>query len=319
MSDPVDSLLRTSAGRHPARAALVHAGRRTTYAELDAAAERLAGSLRESAGPGDRVAVVAPNVPALVVALFACWRAGAVAVPLGARAREYELGQVLADARPAAVVSVAAHQRFSFREVLPGIAERLPGLRELVFVDARGEPLERVGASAQDGEPLAMAPQTQAILYTSGTTGEPKGALVTGGCAEAGGIALAERLALTPEDVAALIIPAAHAFGLGALLATIASGGAAVLVEQSFSFEPLLQAMDEQGVTVLHGSPALFGRMLLSAPEALGGIRAGGPLRRAGRTTLPRRATAASGARCRATSSARSATSRARSRSAGRT
>ena len=274
MSEAVDSLLRTSVELDPSRPALIQGDWQSSYGEFDAAVDRLAERLGRLAGPADRVALVAPNVPALVVALFASWRLGAVAVPLGARLREYELRQVLADAKPSAIVSVAAHQGFSFAELVPSLLDELPSVRGLLFVDESGETRDEVSGRGTDAG-LTMAPGTAAILYTSGTTGAPKGALVTGGCASAGGVALAERLELSSEDVSALIIPISHAFGLGALLAALSAGGAVVLVEQSFSLDPLVQAIADRGANVLHGSPALFGRMLASAPEALADVRTG--------------------------------------------
>ena len=109
----LDALLRESALRHADRPALAWGDERLSYRELDEAVDALAAHI----GPvhGRPVALIAPNTPALVVGLFAIWRLGATAVPLNARLREHELRQILADAEPAALVSVSAHQGYSFR------------------------------------------------------------------------------------------------------------------------------------------------------------------------------------------------------------
>jgi acyl-CoA synthetase (AMP-forming)/AMP-acid ligase II len=236
--------------------------------------DRLAGRLGGLAAKGERVAIVAPNVPALVVALFAAWRSGAVAVPLNARLRDYELSAVFADAEPAAIVAVAAHQGYSFADLLPTLLPDLPTVRSCLLVDEAGEVLDELSGARSAGDAADLPPDVAAILYTSGTTGAPKGALVTRDCVLAGARALADRLELSPEDAAVLVIPASHAFGLGCLLATLASGGAAMLVESGFSLDPLLGAV-QRGATVLHGPPALFQRLLAAVPGGLPAIRGG--------------------------------------------
>jgi acyl-CoA synthetase (AMP-forming)/AMP-acid ligase II len=104
-----------------------------------------------------------------------------------------------------------------------------------------------------------------AILYTSGTTGEPKGALVPKAMAEAGARNLAEVLGEDADRPYGLVVPASHAFGLACLLCGLASGGCAVLVDSTTSLDPLLRALEQHQAPVLHGSPALFGSLLRSA------------------------------------------------------
>jgi len=257
---------------------------------LSEAVDAFVARLGPLAGPGERVAVISPNAPALVIALFAAWRTGAVVVPLTARLRDYELRRVLADAEPAAIVSVSAHQGYSFRDLLTELVPGLPGLRGCLIVDEAGElEAEMVGGSEEGnpiGEerspsvgrastgPLHPPPDVAAILYTSGTTGAPKGTLVKRGCGLAGAEGLAERLVLDPDDAAVLVVPASHAFGLGCLLAGVRAGAATVLVEASGSLAPLTGALG-QGATLLHGPPALFGRLLAAAPEGVPGLRGG--------------------------------------------
>src|SRR5205085_12176306 len=106
--------------------------------------------------------------------------------------------------------------------------------------------------------------------------GTPKGALVRHVREVEVAPQLAAVLDLTPDDVTVFVVPVSHAFGLTCLLATLATGGTAVLVESSYSPQKVLDAVERHGATILHGSPALF-RALLRA-------RAGGlpPSLRAG-------------------------------------
>src|SRR5919202_1062401 len=162
------------------------------------AADELA---RRLPGDGARVAIVAPNEPVLLVAMLAAWRAGAVPVPLSARLREYDLGRILDDADPALVVSIAEHRGFSFADF-----GRRSGRRWLL-IDDDGTPVPR----AQGPEPRApdgCDAEIGAILYTSGTTGEPKGALVTHAALADQAEALSAVLGLTSDDLTALPVPA---------------------------------------------------------------------------------------------------------------
>ena len=267
------AMVSAALGEHSERPALAYGDAGLTFGELAVAADRLADAL--AVAPGERVVIVAPNVPALVVAMIAAWRADAVAVPLTARLRGFELARVLADAEPVAVVSVTAHAGFPVADELRMLAGSTLSLRTAIVVDELGELTHRWrrpqpgpgdGDGAGDAEPSTQPPPV-AILYTSGTTGEPKGALVSSGLA----VAMAHNLAeVLGEDAGApygLVVPASHAFGLGCLLAGILAGGAAVLVDATASLDPLLRALDRHDARVLHGSPALFGRLLRSRAE----------------------------------------------------
>jgi acyl-CoA synthetase (AMP-forming)/AMP-acid ligase II len=260
----VDGLLSSALSQRPGAMALAWEGRTVTFGELSKAADRLANEL--GVAPGQRVAIIAPNVPALVVGLFAAWRAGAVAVPLSARLRRFELERAFLDAEPAAVVTVPAYAGFALAEGVQALARHIPTVHACILVDELGAVRERV----EQRTARRAAPSSQeiaAILYTSGTTGDPKGALVPHGLAEAIGRNLAKVLGEEAEAPYGLAAPASHAFGLGCLLAGIAGGAAAVMAEVSTSVEPLVVALRDHGAKVLHGTPALLGRLERSGAE----------------------------------------------------
>lgn len=264
----IASLLEEAPADRPA----LSAGERVlTYAELRELSGRIeekiaaAGDLR-----GQRVAFVSPNSPELVAAMFAAWRLGAVAVPLSSRLRERELELMLADAEPLVVLSVPAHGGYAFEQVLPGIVPAATKLLATFGTSAWHVPgTEGAVPDALDGDEIA------AILYTSGTTGIPKGVLVKHIREVEGSRFLADVLGLTQEDRCGLIVPISHAFGLTLLHAALAAGAEGVLVDSTFSPAPLLKASESRGATVLHGSPTLFRTLLKSRPEGLPGIRTG--------------------------------------------
>ncbi len=249
-----------------------------TYRDLDGLVERLGQTFRRAASGaelhGGRIAFVAPNTPLLVAGLFAAWRLGAVAVPLSARLRERELEQMLSDAEPLVVCSVPAHMGYSFAELLPRLLPGLPSVRTCLLATAAGEiEAELDGEGSAEPEPLGE--EIAAILYTSGTTGIPKGVLVkhvreTDGARFLGGF-----LGLGPDEPTALIVPISHAFGLTCMLTTIAAGAEGILVESTFSPAPLLSALEARRATVLHGSPSLFVSLLKTRPEGIAGLRTG--------------------------------------------
>lgn len=260
------------------RPALVFGDRALSDAHLCSVAGRLASEL-EALGPrpsldGAPVAVVGPNAPAIVAAMLALWEVGAVAVPLSARLREYELERILRDVGPAAIVSPASHGGYAFDSLWSRLAPELPALRGCLLVDEWGGVEERVPARPEaDVESLDR--DVAAVLYTSGSTGAPKGACVTHGCLLQEARVLPDLLGLSEGEGSALVIPASHAFGLACLLAALGSGGRAVLVDATFSLDPLLEAMAATAATVLHGSPAVFARLLEACPDGVPRLRTG--------------------------------------------
>ena len=278
MNGGVGGLLGTAAGEPAARPALRWGGQELSYPRLAALAEGLAGRLEQAAGPTDlagaRIAVIAPNVPALAAAVFAAWRLGAVAVPLNARLREHELAGALADAEPIALVAVAAHGGYDFGALLGNLIPRLPSVRACLLVGPGGEvERELPGGPGVPVEPLGQ--EFAALLYTSGTTGAPRAALVRHSREVEGASRLAGLLRLGQEDRVALVVPISHAFGLTSFLATIAAGATTILVDSTFSPGPLLRAVEEQRATILHGSPTLFSGLLKARPDGVSGIRSG--------------------------------------------
>jgi len=269
----LDLLLLDAVHAHRNRPAFQLGERLLTYGALDAGADRLAAQL--AAEPGDRVAIIAPNVPALAVALLAAWQRGAVAVPLSARLREYELDAILLDAEPREVVTISAYRGQSFVELVVRLAARVRSLRAAFVVDDVGGVTDELNWETDRVQAERLGPDTALILYTSGTTGEPKGAVVPHIRETRAAAALGAILELGCDDRPAQAIPIAHAFGLTCVLTSLRAGACVVLADSSFSPRHLLAALRARRATLLHGSPALWISLLKAAPHRLQWIRAG--------------------------------------------
>ncbi len=212
------------------------------------------------------MAVISPNVPALVVGLLACWRCGAVAVPLSARLRRFELQRAFTDAQPAAAVSLEGHGGFALARAVESLAASTPALGTRIVLDEMGEIVH--AAEDKRADAASPAPSDEvAILYTSGTTGAPKGAILPSALARAQAANLGQLLGDAAGEAYGLVVPASHAFGLSCLLAGIAARATAILVDQTATVEPLLRALHRHSARVLHGSPAVFVRLLQAGAE----------------------------------------------------
>jgi len=215
----IDSLLRESVAHRPDRPALHLWGQDMSYRDLSAAVDRLADHLLATSNgytagrslAGARIGIIAPNVPALIIAMFAVWRSGAAVVPLNARLREFELGRILHDAGVSVLIAVSAYRGYSFVSLMPRLLPQLPGLRSCLFVDPMGEIEDQIEQPAAAPE-AALDAQFGAILYTSGTTGMPKGALVKHERELGGAHQMGTVLGLTPEDTCIFVVPITHAF-----------------------------------------------------------------------------------------------------------
>ncbi|HVW88569.1 MAG TPA: AMP-binding protein [Gaiellaceae bacterium] len=207
-----------------ARPALLLDEEAVTYGELRARAAAGAAELAaHGIGEGDRVALLLPNGPAFVAALFATWRLGAIAVPLNVLLARPEVEARLELSGASLVVDDEA---FGYVGDVPEAAER-------------------------------TADDPAAILFTSGTSGAPKGAVLTHGSLRAAADAAARAMAFGPDDVVLGAAPFSHVLGLSTgVLATLSRGGA-IAVERRFDGEATLARMCRTGTTILLGVPTM--------------------------------------------------------------
>ena len=252
----LSQMLAESVQRAPDKAALAFRDRPISYRQLEEAASRTAGALAAAGvGPGDRVALIAGNVPEFVYALYGTWRAGAVAVPLNVMLVSQELSYILADCGARAVVC-----EMGYLPAVLAVRDDLPDLETIMvvagppvppgtvsFEEALGNAAEPPGVRAGGDDDLAL------IQYTSGTTANPRGAMLTHAnlMANLAQMQQVPALAQAEDDVVLLVLPMFHIYGLNVgLNLTLRVGATGVLVER---FDPIgsLTLIRENRVTVL--------------------------------------------------------------------
>ncbi len=245
-------MLASSAGRVPDRPAFVFRDRRVTYAELYAQVGRL-GALLAGNGVrrGQRVAVMLPNVPEFAVAYFGVQAAGATVVPLNPLLKVEELAYILADAAAAGLVCLQASEPL-LRAAREAAARRAP-LLVLDAPDLGGEVARRSAEPEAPGRG-----DVAACLYTSGTTGRPKGAMLTHANLLANLRSFQQVLRATEDEVFLAVLPFFHAYGATALLLEPLSIGATIVPEPRFVPDAILRAIPQHRVTVFMGVPSMF-------------------------------------------------------------
>jgi long-chain acyl-CoA synthetase len=228
-----------------------------TYAGLQEMTARGAAMLRDRGmRPGDRVGVMLPNVPAFVVLYYSILRAGGIVVPMNVLLKRREVAYYLGDS--------GARLLFAFDDVREDA--------ELGGADAEAEVmvLERGGLPGwlepHHPEPEVAETEpgdTAVILYTSGTTGQPKGAELTHSNLDGNAEVVQSTLTkIGPEDIVLGALPLFHSFGqTAAMNATLRSGGCLALLPR-FDPERALEAMQSLGVTVFLGVPTMYAAML---------------------------------------------------------
>ena len=255
-------LLSGAATNHATKTALIVAstGERITFEQLEAEADRVAAGLHAlGVQPGDRVAIGMPNVPHFVYAYFGVLRAGGVVLPLNIMLTEQETQAILEDSGTKVVLSGGP-----FVDVARGASDKVDHVAEIISVDEwdrlKGPQAQRVERGEDD---LAV------LAYTSGTTGEPKGVMLSHGNLQAN---LRQQMAIpeahvSSEDVLFLALPLFHIFGLNVTLGLLAMNAATGLLVERFEPIPALRAIVEHKVSVLFGAPTMYGAWV-SVPGA---------------------------------------------------
>jgi long-chain acyl-CoA synthetase len=226
------------------------------YAGLDSASACLAGLLvAHGLRPGDRVGIMLPNVCYFAMAYYGVLRAGGVVVPMNVLLKERETTFYVSDPEAKAVIA--------WHEFAPAAQAGAAAADAECIVVSPGEFEDLLGAAEPLTEPVARADDdTAVILYTSGTTGTPKGAELTHGNLRRNIATVVDLLRLTPDDVILGALPLFHAFGQTAgLNAAIAAGGCLTLIPR-FSPEKALKIIERDRVSVFEGVPTMFAAML---------------------------------------------------------
>ena len=256
-------ILQASAERCPDRVALRLGSRSLCYAELDRAARGVAAGLQaRGIEPGQKVALLIPNVPEFSIAYFGILYAGATVVPLNVLLSATEVEYHLRDSESRLLI---AHSLFE--EPAAAGAGRA-GVPLISADDAEGLAVLAAGAGVEGLWPT-LPGETAVILYTSGTTGKPKGAELSHSNLFLNCALVVPRLVdLTQDDVALATLPLFHSFGQTCVQnAFIAQGASFTLLPR---FEPGLafETMDRDGVTFFAGVPTMYFALLHHVAES---------------------------------------------------
>jgi fatty-acyl-CoA synthase len=226
----------------PRRIAIDYLGRTITYAELDDASNHFADSfLARGLERGDRVATLTSNTPEHVAVFFACAKAGLILVPLSWRLAPAELAFQLEDAGPALFLVEDEHQPLA--EAAGHAFERL------VLSDP--VPGQSRDMAARDDDPLLL-------VYTSGTTGRPKGALLTHANCFWTNLSFDLATGVSGDDVVLQVLPQFHCGGWNVQALLAWWKGARVVLERSFEPARCLALIQEKRVTTMMGVPANY-------------------------------------------------------------
>ncbi len=252
--------MRQRALRSPQRRAITFEGTTTTYGQLQERIDRAATVLRDGGiRAGDRVGYLGFNHPAFLETMFAAARLGAIFVPLNFRLTGPELEFIINDAGCHTMVADSAH-----RAVLDTIRDDVPAQRWLgVENDSASDGWDDYGAALDAAAPIRDTPAVDAdavavIMYTSGTTGLPKGAMLTHANFWWNNANAANTLDILEDDVTLVFAPLFHIGGLNVTtLLTLQKGGEIVL-HRSFDPVAALSDVPKYGVTTIFGVPAMF-------------------------------------------------------------
>lgn len=246
--------------------------RRLTYADLNGAANQFANGLRGlGVKRGEKVALMIPNVPHFAIAYYGILKAGAVVVPLNVLLKGREVEYHLTDSDAVALV---AFEMFT-EEAYKGI-QNVPACKSLILAainpasppSVEDERVTTMGRVMYQQPPVfdtvqTMPDDTAVILYTSGTTGQPKGAELSHFNMFYNAQFAADKLiGMTPDDALLGVLPLFHSFGQTCVMNAGFSAGTTVVLLPRFEPDKALGAMQQEGVTLFAGVPTMYWAML---------------------------------------------------------
>lgn len=254
MAGGIGNWVARRAERTPGAIALIDgaSGERYDYAQLERRTSARAAGLRErGVRKGDRVALLMNNSTVLLETMFAVARLGAISVPVNYRLSAAEIAYLVDDARPTVFVHDSAW------ESLAGAA--LASVTQAPQA-VRCDQLPGFGPECPDE--VVQGEDTALLMYTSGTTGRPKGAMITHGNLEWNAVNMVTAgKGLTPDDVTLAVAPLFHIGGLALFTLPLLYAGGTVVVHESFAPQQTLELIDRERITVQFMVPAMWAAM----------------------------------------------------------
>jgi 3-isopropylmalate dehydratase small subunit len=236
-----------------------------TYAETDRLAAALAAGLIDlGLRPGDRLAIILPNVPAYVITIFAAAKAGLILVPINIRRNKAEVQTRLIKTGAAALItdrSAVGPGNIDHLTLAHELQINLPELKHIISLN--GDSADTVSwqklLTSSGTLPSATKPDDPAaIVHTLGNTGEPRGAVLTHGGLMHNAATIAANLACTSDDVFLGSVPFSNSFGLAPTILACAVAGAQLALLPTYHPAEALKLIEQAHVTIHHGVPTMF-------------------------------------------------------------
>lgn len=253
------------------REAIVFEGRRLIYQQLNDEVDRLARGLIElGVQKGDKIGLWMPNIPEWVIAYFAIARVGAVVVPMNTRYKSHEVHYILENSEATALLMVDTFVGIDYLGMIAEVRTKLPNLKHVISVgNARSDmytfdSILALGQEHLDDNQLAVRealcdPNDNVfILYTSGTTGNPKGAMLSHHNMAENAKQVTEVLHTAEKDVFLLAVPFFHCFGCVMGILGAITWGASIVPMPMFKAKEALELIEAEHVTILYGVPTMF-------------------------------------------------------------
>ncbi len=258
-------MLQATADRLPDKPALICDDETLTYRDLQQRVLSLACNLQKlGIQKGDRVALLFPNCNEMAVTYFACAAIGAVVVPLNNRLTGKELTYILNDCGARMVVI-----GYQFLDLFQGIQEGLRAVKDVIYAGPERKPgtigFPDLLGSLEAPKDVGLAPDDLAvIMYTSGTTGLPKGAMMTHRNIFTNARNCGATLTYREKDITLVVVPLFHVTGLNSqLVAFIFIGGTCVIMK-AYKTAEMIRAIERHKITVLFNVPTMYVLMLIN-------------------------------------------------------
>jgi long-chain acyl-CoA synthetase len=251
-------MLEESAATRPGRDALVAGETRLTYQEVDAAANQVANLLRANGiGHGDKVALASVNIPAFPIVYYGILKAGAAVVPFNVLLKAREIAYHLGDSGAKAFFCFTGGPGLPLGEEGRAGFDATPACEHFFLIDESF--MDTLAGQPPTFETVATDPSdTAVVLYTSGTTGTPKGAELTHSNMVLNALTCQQVFGTVEHDVHLLTLPLFHSFGQSVQLNAGFGSGATMVLLPRFEPKAALELMQREHVTFFAGVPTMY-------------------------------------------------------------
>jgi len=277
MKTTIGQLLQDKAEENPKKEAVIFEDRRITYEELNEKAERLANFLmKRGIGRDDKVAIWLPNILEWIVAWFAIPKIGAVVVPTDPWYKGGEIEYMFNDSDTRAVITTEEYGKYNFLDILEEKEKALDRVGTLILKEGKSKKFDSFSFEEayeegknwrEDQDYLERKENTEPddvtfILYTSGTTGKPKGVMLSHYQIVKNAHDQGEILQTSEDDKLVIPVPFSHCFGNVMSITLMVSFGGTMIPLVEFEPHKALELVEEEEATMIHGVPTMFIREL---------------------------------------------------------